>query len=78
MLQKCVDIVLYSTANAEQTYFAICGVKARRVDAESSVEAASVCGGTSHFAVMLCICPLRHAEASRDPPYDIESMHIIK
>ncbi|KAH3691828.1 hypothetical protein DPMN_191005 [Dreissena polymorpha] len=35
----------YSTAKAEQTYFAIRGGKAKRVDAASVVEAASVCGG---------------------------------
>ncbi|KAH3879608.1 hypothetical protein DPMN_003514, partial [Dreissena polymorpha] len=33
------------TAKAEQTYFAIRGGKAKRVDAASVVEAASVCGG---------------------------------
>ncbi|KAH3878818.1 hypothetical protein DPMN_002718 [Dreissena polymorpha] len=33
-----------NTANAEQTYFAIRGGKAKRVDAVSVVEAASVCG----------------------------------
>ncbi|KAH3801576.1 hypothetical protein DPMN_155231 [Dreissena polymorpha] len=51
----------YSTAKAEQTYFAIRGGKAKRVDAASVVEAASVCGGKSHFAAKLRICPLRHA-----------------
>ncbi|KAH3888044.1 hypothetical protein DPMN_012066 [Dreissena polymorpha] len=55
----------YSTANAEQTYFAIRGGKAKRVDAASVVEAASVCGGKSHFAAKLRICPPRHA-AIRD------------
>jgi len=55
----------YSTAKAEQTYFAIRGGKAKRVDAASVVEAASVCGGKSHFAAKLRICPPRHA-AVRD------------
>ncbi|KAH3700328.1 hypothetical protein DPMN_075304 [Dreissena polymorpha] len=36
---------LGDTAKAEQTYFAIRGGKAKRVDAASVVEAASVCGG---------------------------------
>ncbi|KAH3895412.1 hypothetical protein DPMN_019576 [Dreissena polymorpha] len=49
------------TAKAEQTYFAIRGGKAKRVYASSAVEAASVCGGTSHFAAKLRICPPRHA-----------------
>ncbi|KAH3890048.1 hypothetical protein DPMN_014116 [Dreissena polymorpha] len=66
------------TANAEQTYFAIRGGKAQQVDAESAVKAASVCGGKSHFAAMLCICPPRHIEASRDPRHDAESMRIFK
>ncbi|KAH3722141.1 hypothetical protein DPMN_065094 [Dreissena polymorpha] len=48
-----------------QTYFAIRGGKAKRVDAASVVEAASVCGGKSHFAAKLRICPPRHA-AIRD------------
>ncbi|KAH3876383.1 hypothetical protein DPMN_000223 [Dreissena polymorpha] len=68
----------YSTAKAEQTYFAIRGGKAQRVDAESAVEAASVCGGKSHFAAKLHICPPRHAEASRDPRHDAEAMRIFK
>ncbi|KAH3851900.1 hypothetical protein DPMN_094387 [Dreissena polymorpha] len=45
-----IDFQVTSTANAEQTYFVIRGVKAQRVDAESTVEGASVCGGTSQFA----------------------------
>ncbi|KAH3822401.1 hypothetical protein DPMN_124179 [Dreissena polymorpha] len=53
------------TAKAEQTYFAFRGGKAKRVDAASVVEAASVCGGKSHFAAKLRICPPRHA-AVRD------------
>ncbi|KAH3857807.1 hypothetical protein DPMN_100422 [Dreissena polymorpha] len=56
---------MYSTANAEQTYFAIHAVKAQRVDAELAVEAASVCGSTSHFTAMLRICPPRQ-EALHD------------
>ncbi|KAH3896487.1 hypothetical protein DPMN_020664 [Dreissena polymorpha] len=55
----------YSTAKAEQTYFTIHGSKVKRVDAASVVEAASVCGGKSHFAAKLRICPPRHA-AIRD------------
>ncbi|KAH3814288.1 hypothetical protein DPMN_142783 [Dreissena polymorpha] len=51
----------YSTAKAEQTYFAIRGGKVKRVYAASVVEAASVCGGKSHFAAKLRICPPRHA-----------------
>ncbi|KAH3781773.1 hypothetical protein DPMN_159677 [Dreissena polymorpha] len=51
----------YSTAKAEQTYFAIRGGKAKRVDAASIVEAASVCDVKSHFAAKLRICPPRHA-----------------
>ncbi|KAH3856369.1 hypothetical protein DPMN_098956 [Dreissena polymorpha] len=58
------SIVVFSTANAEQTYFAIRGGKAKRGDAASVVEAASVCGGKSHFAVKLRICPRRHAAIS--------------
>ncbi|KAH3878852.1 hypothetical protein DPMN_002753 [Dreissena polymorpha] len=54
-------MLTYSTAKAEQTYFAIRGGKAKRVDAASVVEAASVCGGKSHFAAKLRICPPRHA-----------------
>ncbi|KAH3782036.1 hypothetical protein DPMN_159947 [Dreissena polymorpha] len=50
-----------NTAKAEQTYFAIRGGKAKRVNAASVVEAASVCGGKSHFAAKLRICPQRHA-----------------
>ncbi|KAH3865227.1 hypothetical protein DPMN_028266 [Dreissena polymorpha] len=50
-----------TTAKAEQTYFAIRGGKAKRVDAASVVEAASVCGGKSHFAAKLRICPPKHA-----------------
>ncbi|KAH3723744.1 hypothetical protein DPMN_049538 [Dreissena polymorpha] len=49
------------TANAKQTYFTIRGGKAKRVDAASVVEAALVCGGKSHFAAKLRICPPRHA-----------------
>ncbi|KAH3725751.1 hypothetical protein DPMN_051600 [Dreissena polymorpha] len=60
--------VVYSTANAEQTYFAIRGGKAKRVDAASVVEAASVCGGKSHFAAKLRICPPRHAAISEMMP----------
>ncbi|KAH3792342.1 hypothetical protein DPMN_145836 [Dreissena polymorpha] len=56
---------MYRTAKAEQTYFTIRGGKAKRVDAASVVEAASVCGGKSHFAAKLRICPPRHA-AIRD------------
>ncbi|KAH3822402.1 hypothetical protein DPMN_124180 [Dreissena polymorpha] len=56
---------LHSTAKAEQTYFAIRGGMAKRVDAASVVEAASVCGGKSHFAAKHRICPPRHA-AVRD------------
>ncbi|KAH3897669.1 hypothetical protein DPMN_021862 [Dreissena polymorpha] len=41
------------------------GGKAKRVDAASVVEAASVGGGKSHFAAKLRICPPRHA-AIRD------------
>ncbi|KAH3865169.1 hypothetical protein DPMN_028208 [Dreissena polymorpha] len=37
------------------------GGKANRVDTPSVVEAASVCGGKSHFATKLRICPPRHA-----------------
>ncbi|KAH3783110.1 hypothetical protein DPMN_161038 [Dreissena polymorpha] len=39
--QNCGNIfrLLKSTAKAEQTYFAICGGKAKRVDATSAVEA---------------------------------------
>ncbi|KAH3865310.1 hypothetical protein DPMN_028349 [Dreissena polymorpha] len=44
-------------AKAEQTYFAFRGGKAKRVDAASVVEAASVCGGKSHFTAKLRICP---------------------
>ncbi|KAH3876971.1 hypothetical protein DPMN_000824 [Dreissena polymorpha] len=66
----------YSTANAEQTYYAIRGGKAQRVDAESAIEAASVSGGKSHFAVKLRICPPRHAEASRDQQHDAETYDI--
>ncbi|KAH3831844.1 hypothetical protein DPMN_105116 [Dreissena polymorpha] len=51
----------YSTANVEQTYFAIRGGKAKRVDAASAFEAASVCGGKSHFAAKLHIGPPRQA-----------------
>ncbi|KAH3878564.1 hypothetical protein DPMN_002461 [Dreissena polymorpha] len=58
-------ILLGFNAKAEQTYFAIRGGKAKRVDAASVVEAASVCGGKSHFAAKLRICPPRHA-AIRD------------
>ncbi|KAH3814909.1 hypothetical protein DPMN_143426 [Dreissena polymorpha] len=50
---------------AEQTYFAIRGGKAKRVDAASVIEAASVCGGKSHYAAKLRICLPRHA-AIRD------------
>ncbi|KAH3897758.1 hypothetical protein DPMN_021953 [Dreissena polymorpha] len=50
---------------AEQTYFAIRSGKAQQVNAESAVEAASVCGCKSHFAAKLRICPPRHAKASR-------------
>ncbi|KAH3856337.1 hypothetical protein DPMN_098923 [Dreissena polymorpha] len=53
------------TAKAEQMYFAIRGGKAKRVDAASVVEAASVCGGKSHFAAKLRICLPRHS-AIRD------------
>ncbi|KAH3818930.1 hypothetical protein DPMN_120658, partial [Dreissena polymorpha] len=49
------------TAKAEQTYFAIRGGKAKRVDATTVVEATSVCGGKSHFAAKLRICRPRHA-----------------
>ncbi|KAH3887231.1 hypothetical protein DPMN_011247 [Dreissena polymorpha] len=56
---------MYSTANVEQIYFAIRGVKAQRVVAESAVEATSVYGGMSPFATMLCICPPRQ-EANRN------------
>ncbi|KAH3774622.1 hypothetical protein DPMN_176004 [Dreissena polymorpha] len=66
----------YSTAKAEQTYFAIRGGKAKRVDAASVVEAASVFGGKSHFAAKLRICPPRHA--CRYPRHDAESMRIMK
>ncbi|KAH3717329.1 hypothetical protein DPMN_060112 [Dreissena polymorpha] len=61
------DIVLYmySTANAEQTYFAIRSGKAQCVDVEPAVEGASVGGGKSHFAAKLRICPPRQA-AVRD------------
>ncbi|KAH3821839.1 hypothetical protein DPMN_123607, partial [Dreissena polymorpha] len=55
------EVTRYSTAKAEQTYFAIRGGKAKRVDAASVVEAVSVCGGKSHFAAKLRICPPRHA-----------------
>ncbi|KAH3895492.1 hypothetical protein DPMN_019657 [Dreissena polymorpha] len=48
------------------------------VDAEKAAEAASVCGGKSHFAAKLRICLPRHAEASRDPRHDAESMVIFK
>ncbi|KAH3864556.1 hypothetical protein DPMN_027575 [Dreissena polymorpha] len=66
LLNFCLAIQeKYSTANAEQTYFAIRGGKAQRVDAESAGEAASVCGGKSHFAAKLRICPPRQA-AIRD------------
>ncbi|KAH3726801.1 hypothetical protein DPMN_052671 [Dreissena polymorpha] len=58
------DEVEFKT-KAEQTYFAIRGGKAKRVDAASVVEAASVCGGKSHFAAKLRICLPRHA-AIRD------------
>ncbi|KAH3865868.1 hypothetical protein DPMN_028912 [Dreissena polymorpha] len=51
----------YSTAKAEQTYFAIRRVKAQRVDAEDS----AVCGDTLHFAARLRFCSLRQA-AIRD------------
>ncbi|KAH3879009.1 hypothetical protein DPMN_002910 [Dreissena polymorpha] len=67
-----------NTTNAEQTYFAIRGGKAQRVDAQSAVEAASVCGGKSHFAAKLRICPWKHAEASRDLRHDVQSMRIFK
>ncbi|KAH3809677.1 hypothetical protein DPMN_138053 [Dreissena polymorpha] len=46
-----------STANTEQTYFSIRGVKAQQVDAKSALDAASVCGGVAHFAAMLRIFP---------------------
>ncbi|KAH3784387.1 hypothetical protein DPMN_162341 [Dreissena polymorpha] len=49
-------------------YFAICGSKAKRVDAASVVEATSVFGGMSHFAAKLHICRPRH---------DAESMRIM-
>ncbi|KAH3894455.1 hypothetical protein DPMN_018612 [Dreissena polymorpha] len=65
MAARRQGIFRYSTAKAEQTYFAIRGGKAKRVDAASVVEAASVCGGKSHFAAKLRICPPRHA-AIRD------------
>ncbi|KAH3702060.1 hypothetical protein DPMN_077061 [Dreissena polymorpha] len=45
--------------------FAIRGGKAQRVDDSSVVEAASVCGGKTHFATKLRIWPPRHA-AIRD------------
>ncbi|KAH3867112.1 hypothetical protein DPMN_030237 [Dreissena polymorpha] len=57
---------IYSIANAEQTYFAIPGGKSQRFDADSAVQAASVCSGKSHIAAKLSICPQRHAKASRD------------
>ncbi|KAH3784323.1 hypothetical protein DPMN_162277 [Dreissena polymorpha] len=57
----------YSTAKAEQKYFPICGGKAKRVDAASVIEAASVCGGKSHFS-----------EACRNLRHDAESMGIMK
>ncbi|KAH3710967.1 hypothetical protein DPMN_070465 [Dreissena polymorpha] len=72
MAAKGGHFSLYSTAKAEQTYFAIRGGKAKRVDAASVVEAASVCGGKSHFAAKLS------AEACHDPRHDAESMRIIK
>ncbi|KAH3882312.1 hypothetical protein DPMN_006247 [Dreissena polymorpha] len=68
-----VVIVNYSTAKAEQTYFAIRGGKAKRVDAASVVEAASVCGGKSHFAAKLRICPPRHAAVRDMMPRHIDS-----
>ncbi|KAH3895511.1 hypothetical protein DPMN_019676 [Dreissena polymorpha] len=59
--RHCYFHINRSTAKAEQTYFAIRGGKAKRVDAASVVQAASVCGGKSHFAAKLRVCPLRHA-----------------
>ncbi|KAH3871087.1 hypothetical protein DPMN_034281 [Dreissena polymorpha] len=58
-LEKAIGV--YSTAKAEQMYFAIRGGKAKRVDAASVVEAASICGGKSHCAAKLRICQPRHA-----------------
>ncbi|KAH3779084.1 hypothetical protein DPMN_180563 [Dreissena polymorpha] len=74
MVEHCdmirqADIQLVS-AKAEQTYFAIRGGKAKRVDAASVVEAASVCGGKSHFAAKLRICPPRHAAVRDMMPID--------
>jgi len=43
-------MVMYSTAHAEQAYFAFRGGMEHRVDAESAVKAASVRGGARHFA----------------------------
>ncbi|KAH3894401.1 hypothetical protein DPMN_018558 [Dreissena polymorpha] len=56
-------MAIYSTANTEQTYFAIRSGKAQLVDADSAVEAASVCDSKSHFAAKLRICLPRRAKA---------------